>query len=255
MEAKKIIYKPIRFIVITYVITWLCAYFQAYQIWFAGDTLFSRVLLMLVNFIESASPLLAAIFLLRTHRPRSQEQSLLRFFLGRSSHPLAYAVTAFLFIFQFLSFFLFRRPDSGELSATAFFSAWMGQILLGGGMEEGGWRGYLQPALEQKMPAVISVAAVALVWACWHLPYFFLPDTFLNGGNFLFYVVTATGTAFTLTAIYKMTGSVLLCTLFHGWQNAIVMNVPADMEKTGFLVMFALQTMVSVFLCVRTIKK
>lgn len=252
LKKEQIAYKPIRFVAITFILTWICAFFKAYQTWFRyGDALGSAVL-NLADFLESASPLLAALILWR--KPLFSDRRIFRFILGNRPCLLPYLIVAFLFAYQFLTFYLFGRLDRGAISIAAFLAAWGGQVLFGGGMEEGGWRGYLQPAFEKKVHITIAVILVGLVWAVWHLPYFFLPDTFLSGSNFPIYIITTVATAFTLTAIYKLTGSVLLCTLFHGWQNAIVMAIPPNMQHPGFLIMWGLQTVISILLCVKPLK-
>ncbi len=244
---KKIDYKPLQFVVITFVITWSCAFFGAYQSWVSFDTTLGSIILTIADFLESASPLLAALILWR--KPLFAKRQLLRFLFGNSPRIIPCLIVIFLFIYQFLTFYLFGKVNN-SISIAGFLSAWVVQVLLGGGMEEGGWRGYLQPALEQKVHITISVILVGLVWAIWHLPYFFLPDRFLSGSNFPVYIITTIATAYTLTAIYKLTGSVLLCTLFHGWQNAIVMAIPPNMQHPGFLIMWAMQTAISIILCV-----
>lgn len=248
LEKNQKIYRPIAFIAITFAVTWICAVFMAYQTWFSYNTVLGWAVLMLLDFLKSASPLLAALVLWR--KPLFAERQLFNYLFGDKLKVLPYMIVLFLFIFQFFTFFLFGVSNE-PISVTAFLTTWVGQILLGGGMEEGGWRGYLQPAFEKKVHITVSVIMVGLVWAVWHLPYFFLPGTFASGSNFFMYMVTTTATAFTLTAMYKLTGSVLLCTLFHGWQNAIVMTIPPNMEHPGFLIMFVLQTIFSIMLCVK----
>lgn len=61
MEKQQIIYKPIQFITITFIVTWICAFFKAYQTWFSNDSVIFR----LADFLESVSPLLAALILWR----------------------------------------------------------------------------------------------------------------------------------------------------------------------------------------------
>ncbi len=250
MEKKQIDYKPLQFVAITFLVTWICAFFITYQTWFSNGTALGSVILTLADFLESASPLLAALLLWR--KPLFSERRIFRFVLGNKPRLVPYLIVIFLFIYQFLTFYLFDTID-GTISITTFLSAWAGQVLLGGGMEEGGWRGYLQPAFAKKVHITVAVILVGLIWAIWHLPYFFLPDTLQTGSNFPMYVITMTATAFTLTAIYKLTGSILLCTLFHGWQNAIVMAIPPNMQHPGFLIMWALQTIISIILCIKPI--
>jgi len=126
----------------------------------------------------------------------------------------------------------------------------MGQLLLGGGLEEAGWRGYLLPCLCRKHHPAVSSVAVSLLWVLWHLPYFLIPDTIQVNQNILSYTIIGILTGFILTAIYLLTKSVLLCMLFHSWQNTIVMVIPIDMENAGFLFTFTLLGMVSLLLCV-----
>lgn len=246
MQEKPKIYRPFLFIAIAFSITWVCAVFLAYQTWFRYETGSGKLILWAADFMKSASPTIAALILWR--KPLFKERRIFRFLLGKKPGLWAGATVIFLFALQFLTFFIFRQPG-GAISMSSFFTIWAGQIMFGGGMEEGGWRGYLQPALERDVPVILSVILVGIVWAAWHLPYFFLPGNFFGGGGFLMYAVIATATAFTLTAIYKLTGSILLCILFHSWQNAIVMAVPANMGHPGFLAMFGAQTLISIILC------
>lgn len=154
----------------------------------------------------------------------------------------------FLFAAQFLNFHLFRLPES-SLSVQTFLSVFAGQLLLGGGLEEAGWRGYLLPCLYRNHHILISSAAVSVLWILWHLPYFFLPGAVQEGQNFISYAIIGLLTGFILTAIYLLTKSVLICMLFHSWQNTIVMVIPADTENTGFLLTFAALGLISALLC------
>jgi len=54
-------------------------------------------------------------------------------------------------------------------------------ILVGfifGGLEEVGWRGYAQEALQRRMPVLFSALVIGVFWAAWHLPLFFLEGTY-----------------------------------------------------------------------------
>lgn len=241
-------YRPIMFIAITFAVTWILAIFSAYQVWFRYDTVLGTTILLLSNFLRSASPFLATLILTRSFI--FKKNNFVCFFFGGKPCLRSYAVVTALFIFQFLTFYLFRLSND-PISIRTFLIALCGQILMGGGMEEGGWRGYLQPAFEQKMHITIAVILVGLIWGLWHIPYFFLPGSMHTDGNFVIYVVTTIATAYTLTAIYKLTGSIFLCILFHGWQNTIVMHIPTNMGSVGFLIMFLVQTVVSIVLCIK----
>lgn len=235
-------YRPMVYIAAVFTVTWICAAVNAMVshdvLGAAGDV---------INFMASASPLLAALLL---YRKKWGKSFLLSFIFGKRTSIYCYVTVALLFLLQYLNFYLFRL-EGQEAGIQVFLLNFAGQLIFGGALEEGGWRGYLQPALESRLSVLPAAFCVGLVWAFWHLPYFILPGSMHTDGNFLIYIFQAVITGYILTAIHKLTGSILLCTLFHGWQNTIVLTVRADMGNLGFLAMFAALGTVSVFICAR----
>lgn len=240
-ENDNIIYRPVLFTVGTFLITWCCAALMA-KIEYHTHT----VLFTFLDFLENASPLLSAIVLLR--RYMTGEKFSVLFFFGAPNKISRYAIVFALFAAQFLNFYLFKAGNV-SCSAKAFMVTFAGQFLLGGGLEEGGWRGYLLPCLYKKYNILFSSVAVSMIWVLWHLPYFFIQDSMQAGGNFLSYAIIGIITGFVLTAIWLLTKSVILCMLFHSWQNTIVMTVPADMSNPWFMVTFVFLGMIAVFFC------
>jgi membrane protease YdiL (CAAX protease family) len=104
-------------------------------------------------------------------------------------------------------------------------------MILGGGLEELGWRGVAQPELEQRTARLPATAVVGAVWAVWHLPLFFLAGVPQHGQSFPVFAVEVLATAFVLAWLYAGTGSILLCVLFHAAQNtcsAMGYGIPAS---------------------------
>ena len=60
-------------------------------------------------------------------------------------------------------------------------------MIIGGGVEEIGWRGFLQPALQKKFSIFISTMIVSIIWAVWHLPLWFIPGTNQSQRLYLLY--------------------------------------------------------------------
>ena len=239
-------YKIVPFLIGTFLITWICAFLKPV---FDYENL--RWLVVSLDFIESASPLIMAIILQRHYIFNGRQA--IRFFLGEKRGVLSYIIVFVLFLIQFLNFYLFKT-DMPPLSFSAFIITFASQLFFGGGLEEGGWRGYLLPAFEKKFPVLLSSLFVSLIWVFWHIPYFFMPGTMQDSQNFIFYSIVGIITGFILTAIYKLTRSVLLCTLFHSWQNAIVMSIQADTGNPWFMVIFILLGVMSVIICLRVKK-
>lgn len=101
----------------------------------------------------------------------------------------------------------------------------------GGGNEELGWRGILQPLMEKiiskriKNKTLSFVAAtllVGLIWAIWHLPLWFVAGSQQQGMNFLWFAIDAILISFWLAALYRRTHSVFYCMILHGLTNVLM---------------------------------
>lgn len=51
------------------------------------------------------------------------------------------------------------------------------QVCVGGGQEEIGWRGWLQPALRERTGRWRAPLIVGAIWFCWHLPLWWMPGS------------------------------------------------------------------------------
>lgn len=92
-------------------------------------------------------------------------------------------------------------------------------MVIGGGLEEFGWRGLLVYQLRKANPVFISLG-VGLVWAAWHIPLFFLNGVGQYHANFLPFLVTIIAYSLVLTPLSLKSGSVIPCILFHALANA-----------------------------------
>ncbi len=85
--------------------------------------------------------------------------------------------------------------------------------------EEPAWRGFLQPALQQRMSVLRATSCVAAVWAVWHAPLFGSEFTWQIVPAFLVSVVAAT---FVLAWLRNASrDSVLLPMLMHATVNTV----------------------------------
>lgn len=92
--------------------------------------------------------------------------------------------------------------------------------MLTGGNEEFGWRP-LQRLMEKKFHPVLAALIFVFVWWAWHFPLQFVAWDWRNDIiSWLFFLGFVFTNAFTLAVIHKLTGSVILCVLFHAWANA-----------------------------------
>jgi len=99
-------------------------------------------------------------------------------------------------------------------------------LIFGGALfEEGGWRGFALPRLQRLHGPLVGTLILAPLWACWHLPLFWVtvwgtPPTILNMVLFLASVIFMT---IVFTWVFNNTkGSILLAILLHTSFDAFV---------------------------------
>lgn len=110
-------------------------------------------------------------------------------------------------------------PEGPGYAAALFVPAFVTGIALGG-IEEVGWRGVLQPAVTARWSLLTANLVIALVWALWHLPLFWVAGGAHEGGSFALFLVAGVGYSAVMTWLYARTHSVALCVLFHAGVNA-----------------------------------
>lgn len=94
-------------------------------------------------------------------------------------------------------------------------------MIPGGGWEELGWRGFLQPALEERFGFIRGTALLGVIWSVWHLPLWLIQCA--NQKNFVFwaFAVYCIAFSFLLAMAYQITQCVLAPILLHAWGNTM----------------------------------
>ncbi len=100
-------------------------------------------------------------------------------------------------------------------------------LFLGGGQEELGWRGYAMPRMEEKFGLWSANLYLGILWAFWHLPLWFIPQTsqtFMNFGGFILLTI---GYSYLFSWFYQISGRRAFSGLYvHGIANAVVPLMP-----------------------------
>jgi membrane protease YdiL (CAAX protease family) len=113
--------------------------------------------------------------------------------------------------------------------AAALFSTVIG----GQAGEEIGWRGYALPRLAAPFGLARASIMLGMIWACWHLPLFFLPQADTYGQSFPVYLLQVTALSVAIAWLYWRTnGSPLLTMLMHAAINNTKDIVPS-LAMTG----------------------
>ena len=92
------------------------------------------------------------------------------------------------------------------LAAVAFSTPWQAG-------EEIGWRAYLLPRLSGRVGLPAASLIVGVIWACWHLPFFFFAGADKSGQPFAPYLLGVIALSVAMAWLYWRTGGSLLLTM------------------------------------------
>lgn len=102
------------------------------------------------------------------------------------------------------------------------FILFMPMMILGGGLEEIGWRGVFQPLLEKRFSFFTAALIEGVIWSIWHLPLWLVPHTSQRGMNFIAFTLYCITLGLTLAAAYRLTKSIWVTILIHAWGNTVL---------------------------------
>jgi membrane protease YdiL (CAAX protease family) len=154
-------------------------------------------------------PMLAALAVQRLtgESLRPWLRAMVRWRVAPVYYAYALGLPVLIYLVIDLLLLLFGQPVDWSLLGTrmpALMSTFLFVAVLGGGLEEPGWRGYALPRLQRSHTSLTATAILGFVWGLWHVPLY---------GPLGFVVPFVL--AFFYTWLYNKTGSVLLCILLH----------------------------------------
>jgi membrane protease YdiL (CAAX protease family) len=123
-------------------------------------------------------------------------------------------------------------------------------FIMSGMAEEFGWRGYVLPRFQARWNALTSSIILGVIWACWHISFFFVPGAGLYGRNFLEWAPWIILSSVIYTWLFNNTkGSVLVAALFHATANYTMFIFPTQATTwiNNLLLLLAVILIVIVF--------
>lgn len=226
---------PFRFFIATFIWSWIIwtpLILASQGIIPASDKILS-ILTIPVIMIGVYGPLAGALFAGLRENGKGFSKKYLRSFLDFRLGWEAYIFPIIIFGGStFIAWFspeLFGKERLPMIlpSAWTFIPYLLIMILLGGGQEEFGWRGYALPVLESKYGIWFGNLILGIIHAVWHLPLWFITgtsQTYMNFGGFLLLIV---GYSFILSWIRKISGNKPFSGLYaHGLANAFIPLIP-----------------------------
>ena len=111
----------------------------------------------------------------------------------------------------------------------------LGAVFLYGGNEELGWRGFLQPLLEERLSYPAASLLTGAIWSLWHVPLWFVAGASQQNIPFLLFAALGIVLSFILAALYRQTQCVFFCSLFHGLTNTLLSLFVVQLNWALFL--------------------
>lgn len=194
--------------------------------------------------LGSAVPTLAAFVMLAAARDAKQWRAFLRRYLPRGGTALPIAQTVILYAALMASLIAClglgfalrdwwtpeRYVHAAGMIGVGIVPAILSAAFLDQGavLEEGGWRGYAVPLLQESgVTPLVAAIAVGLAWALWHVPrdiVIALPQN-LGMAEYLFYYLpsftlgTVTISVIAVFFMNRLGGSIIPAIIVHGLAN------------------------------------
>ena len=252
---------PFRFFIVSFIwswIFWIPLVLASIGIIDISHNLLAGIILPL-SLIAAFGPLVGALFAIH----KDEHGSIKKYLRSFINLRLGWKAYVFPFIILGLAtgiawilpeFFGEERLPSLLPSAWYFIPYLLLMILLGGGQEEFGWRGYALPRLEKQLGLWKANIILGIIWAFWHLPLWFITGTSQSYMNFGGFILLTIGYSFLFSWIRNISGNKPFSGLLvHGMANAFVpllpiLNMQADKPQPRFWIWVFLMLFIGVII-------
>jgi membrane protease YdiL (CAAX protease family) len=234
----------VMFFLTTYAVTWSC--------WFAAASLTTPGLRYPLFLLGTFMPGIVALAFSGRTGAIAILSRLFRWQTGLRWYVFAFSYIAAIKLTAALLHRLLTGawPRFGDESIVIMIAATIFSTVIGGQAgEEIGWRGFALPRLAEHLGVGGASVLLGVIWACWHLPLFFVAGADTQGQSFPLYLLQVTAVSVALAWLYEQTGgSLLLTMLMHAAINNTKDIVPSAVP--GATNPFALSTSLIAWLTV-----
>lgn len=220
------------YLLLTFLITWGC--WWSLSVLSSNDILkFGEIPFWILYVIGGNGPFIAALVVKKSYADKVQFKSFKeQLFKVRNNAGWYLWIVITLFILGSIPWII-STVSSGFsellLRKPIYFVILMLPVMvIGGGLEEVGWRGILLPEMLNKLPKFVTALVIGVIWTLWHLPLWFIKGVPQENSSYLLFFISVIGLSILLTILYDRTRSVFLCILFHSLTNtySFVLNSP-----------------------------
>lgn len=228
-------FKIFEYLFVTFFITWICWGTIVISNQF-GFLKYGTTLSMILFLIGGNGPPIASYILLKKWGKIDGIIDFLKLNFNAKASLKDYSLVVLLLLLHFIIPILLFSTNR---EVPLYYGLAMIPInIFGGGLEEIGWRGILQPYLEELISFTNATITVAIIWSVWHLPLWYIVGTFQSDISFLYFGVAVVGMSFAIAAIRKVTENIFLCILFHSILNSFWGVFMLEQNYTTFVITF-----------------
>jgi membrane protease YdiL (CAAX protease family) len=202
MKKSKDFNKVMTYLILTYAISWVFWGLTIVMNNFYGLKILENPITTISLVIGGLGPTISIIALLCKWKQINNFKELLRFIFNSPNLIKTLIVTLSMFIIQFLLYFIFLPRNDTPLYVVLLS---LPVMIIFGGLEEAGWRGFFQPQLEKTIPFIFCLFFISIIWTGWHIPLFFIKGSAQNNMSFLVFFLGIFAMTCVLAMIYKMT--------------------------------------------------
>ena len=261
---------PYRYFVVTFLWTWifwLPVAVVGLGILPLGADLVKN-LLAPATFLGGAGPAIGAFYSLRTLSGKGSVADYLKSLLDLRFGWKAWIIPVI--VLGGITFIAWGLPELwGEPRISMLMpSIWvfplflLYAIIVGGGLEELGWRGYIMDKMEDRWGPWLGNLVLGVIWAAWHLPLFFISGTIQSHMNFLAFMLITIGMSWFFAWVRRSSGNRTMAGIVaHGLLNAfwglfpVVALIP-NASQTRFWIFASLGFVVGLItMTIRSVKE
>ncbi len=151
-----------------------------------------------------------------------------------------------------------ESPVAPIILAIPYFILMM---IIGGGQEEFGWRGYAQQPLQEKMGVIPASLIIGVVWGLWHLPLWFMAGDLHSAYSFFAFVIMTTSISLMYAWLYNSGGKkLILVIIFHAMNNTAAPLLPflhgiVGKPETAYWLYSAVNLIIGIFFAYLLVKR
>lgn len=203
----------------------------------------ASILFILMNLIPM---IMAFVFSLVLREVKSSGAFFKKVFLQKES-LLSWILALFIpVIYYGISFLLMNVSYTGN-SLLAFF-LYFPWTFLYGGLEEVGWRWFLQEHLYFSKHFIQKMMVLSIVWFLWHIPIYQLPWITAGSSNYLIFYLMILGNTFLFGALKEYSKGAFPCILAHMLIDSLAVLMLVQSSRAQIILLVIIEILFATWL-------